>query len=230
MQDSDNSIININLLIRIWICSVSALSAFVNMSGFLAYAYSLSHYSGNYISVIDDFYHHAFQNATLLLVFCMAFVAGGAIASFINVNKDFHLESKYGEIQFAIGIIILFFYLVYFDKDLFILFLSCALGIQNGLIRSYRGMGFKTTHVSGTFTDLGTYIGYFMRGLPDMAWRIRFELSLLFAFGTGTISGLLLFREIHDHVFIVAGLGYVFSGLFYFLLRYLNRRNRQDSK
>ncbi|MGL5547161.1 MAG: DUF1275 family protein, partial [Tannerellaceae bacterium] len=149
MQQPANSIMNLNLLIRIWIFSVSGLSAFVNMCGFLAYAYSLSHYSGNYISVIDDLYHHSLQNAALLLVFCIAFVAGASIASFINVNKDFHLESKYGEIQFAIGIMILFFYLVYFDKDLFILFLSCALGIQNGLIRSYRGMGFKTTHVSG---------------------------------------------------------------------------------
>lgn len=230
MQDSDNSIINLNLLIRLWIYSVSALSAFVNMCGFLAYAYSLSHYSGNYISIIDELYHHAFQNATLLLVFCVAFVAGGAIASFINVNKDFHLESKYGEIQFAIGIIILFFYCVYFDEDLFILFLSCALGIQNGLIRSYRGMGFKTTHVSGTFTDLGTYIGYFMRGLPNMGWKIRFELSLLFAFGTGTVTALLLFERIHDRVFLFAGIGYVLSGLFYFLLRLLNKRNQQDPK
>lgn len=219
MTSSDKYNSRLEKLIRIWIYSVSFLSAFVNMTGVLAFGYSLSHYSGNYTTIFEDITHHAFQTALILIVLSISFVLGSVIASFVNADKDFRLESKYGEIQFVIGICLIIIYLFFYNEDHIIYFLSCVLGTQNGLIRSYRGMGFKTTHVTGTLTDLGTYIGYAIRGERNVVWKISFEIALLTAFGAGTLLSVLLFPVFGDRLFILASIGYILSGLIYFGLR-----------
>lgn len=219
MTSSDKYNSRLEKVIRIWIFSVSFLSAFVNMTGALAFGYSLSHYSGNYTTIFEDFSHHSFQAALILIFLSISFVLGSVIASFVNADKDFRLESKYGEIQFVIGVCLLIIYLFFYKEDRIIYFLSCALGAQNGLIRSYRGMGFKTTHVTGTLTDLGTYIGYAIRGEKNVGWKITFELALLAAFGAGTILSVFLFSDFGDRLFVLAAIGYILSGLIYLCLR-----------
>lgn len=211
-------------MIRIWIFSVSFLSAFVNMTGVLAFGYSLSHYSGNYTTVFQDIFSRGFHATWILIMLCVCFVCGSVIASFVNADKDFRLESKYGEIQFVIGISLLVIYLFFYNEDTIIYFLACVLGTQNGLIRSYKGMGFKTTHVTGTLTDLGTYIGYALRGEKMMGWRILFEVSLLIAFGCGTILSIVLFPGLRDRLFLLASAGYISTGIIFFYLRYVAKK------
>lgn len=219
MKGNEVNTINVDWAVRIWIYSVSFLSAFINMAGFMAFAYALSHYSGNYTLIIEDLYNHGYRTAIILLLLSLSFTIGGFLSAFINVNKEFKLESKYGEIQFVIGILMLLLYLFFYNENLFIYFLACALGTQNGLIRSYRGVGFKTTHVTGTFTDLGTFIGYMVRGEANMGWKIRFELFLLISFALGTFLSILLFSRLKDQVFIIGAIGYLLSGVFFFILR-----------
>lgn len=218
-MDENQALYHEDRAIQIWIYSVSFLSAFINMAGFMAFAYALSHYSGNYTLIIEDIYNHGYNTALVLLLLSLSFTIGGFISAFVNVNKEFKLESKYGEIQFVIGIMMLFLYVVFYNEDLFIYFLACALGTQNGLIRSYRGVGFKTTHVTGTFTDLGTFIGYMVRGEANMGWKIKFEVFLLLSFALGTLLSIVLFGYMKEKIFIPGAIGYLLSGIFFFILR-----------
>lgn len=213
-------------LIKIWICSVCLLSAYVNMSGFLAYAYSLSHYTGNLTYIIEDLTLHYWRSTVMIIALCISFTSGGIIAGFINKNKDFQLQSKYGEVQFSIGILMLLLYTILYEENLFIFFLSFSLGIQNGLIRSYRGLGFRTTHMTATFTDLGLFIAYALRGEKEMGWKIRFELSLMLAFALGTLLAILLFDHFQVRIFLFAAIGYLLSGLFYFSLQRYYKKSR----
>ena len=98
-------------------------------------------------------------------------------------------------------------------------FLAFSLGIENGLIRSIRGFGFKTTHMTGTFSDLGSMIGYKMQRIPDTGWKIRLELCLVLAFIAGSVLGLLAFDPLLDNAFVVGGCGYIAIGLLYIWLR-----------
>lgn len=225
-MDENQALYHEDRAIQIWIYSVSFLSAFINMAGFMAFAYALSHYSGNYTLIIEDIYNHGYNTALVLLLLSLSFTIGGFISAFVNVNKEFKLESKYGEIQFVIGIMMLFLYLVFYNEDLFIYFLACALGTQNGLIRSYRGVGFKTTHVTGTFTDLGTFIGYMVRGEANMGWKIKFEVFLLLSFALGTLLSIVLFGYMKEKIFIPGAIGYLLSGIFFFILR--GRSEKRD--
>ncbi|MGL5786581.1 MAG: YoaK family protein [Bacteroidales bacterium] len=225
-MDENQALYHEDRAIQIWIYSVSFLSAFINMAGFMAFAYALSHYSGNYTLIIEYIYNHGYNTALVLLLLSLSFTIGGFISAFVNVNKEFKLESKYGEIQFVIGIMMLFLYLVFYNEDLFIYFLACALGTQNGLIRSYRGVGFKTTHVTGTFTDLGTFLGYMVRGEANMGWKIKFEVFLLLSFALGTLLSIVLFGYMKEKIFIPGAIGYLLSGIFFFILR--GRSEKRD--
>ncbi|MGL4779941.1 MAG: YoaK family protein [Bacteroidales bacterium] len=222
-SDTNNS--RLDFLIKIWIFSTCFLSAYVNMCGFLAYAYSLSHYTGNLTYIVEDLTLHYWRSTLMIIALCISFTLGGIIAGFVNKNKDFQLQSKYGEVQFSIGIGMLILFTILYEQNLFIFFLSFSLGIQNGLIRSYKGLGFRTTHMTATFTDLGLFIAYALRGENDMGWKIRFELSLMVAFALGTLVAILLFNHFQIKIFLFAGISYILSGLFYFYLR--NREAKQ---
>ena len=214
-------VITMDLKIRVWIYSVCFLSAFINIAAFLDYAYSLSHYTGNFIEIVYDIYvYHRISGVLILIGFSILFMLGAAIAAVVNQNKDFHLQSRYGTIQFVIGFMILLIYFCYDNEVLFLLLLSMALGTQNGLIRSYKGMGFKTTHVTGSLSDMGTYLGYYLTGQKDCRWKIVFQFMLLVSFFSGTFVGIWLHSYMKHSVLMIGGILYIFSGILFFILRY----------
>lgn len=71
---------------------------------------------------------------------------------------------------------------------------SAACGLQNAMFSTYSGAVLRTTHVSGTLTDLGIFFGHWLRGLPVDARRIRLLLSLVVAFFIGAVTGTWLFH------------------------------------
>jgi uncharacterized membrane protein YoaK (UPF0700 family) len=41
---------------------------------------------------------------------------------------------------------------------------SAACGLQNAMVSTYSGAIIRTTHITGTVTDLGAMIGQYLRG------------------------------------------------------------------
>ena len=124
--------------------------------------------------------------------------------------------------------VILLLYFFYDKEVLFLLFFSMAFGIQNGLIRSYKGMGFKTTHVTGSLSDMGTYLGYYIRGEKDSSWKIVFQFMLLVSFFSGTFVGIVMHTYLKHSMLMIAGILYILSGLFFFLLRFIDKVTHQQ--
>jgi len=70
---------------------------------------------------------------------------------------------------------------------------SAACGLQNAMVSTYSGAVLRTTHFSGTLTDLGIFAGHWLRGLPVDGRRVRLLLSMVVAFLVGAIAGTWLF-------------------------------------
>lgn len=70
------------------------------------------------------------------------------------------------------------------------LFAAAALGMQNGLTSSFRGMAVRTTHFTGTVTDLGLMLGKSRQHGFDK-WKAAILASTLLLFVTGAILGLM---------------------------------------
>jgi uncharacterized membrane protein YoaK (UPF0700 family) len=66
---------------------------------------------------------------------------------------------------------------------------AAALGLQNGLTSSYQGMSVRTTHFTGTITDLGLILGRSRQEGVDK-WKVALLAVTLVLFLTGAMAGI----------------------------------------
>ncbi|MCP5558419.1 MAG: DUF1275 domain-containing protein [Verrucomicrobiaceae bacterium] len=72
---------------------------------------------------------------------------------------------------------------------------ACACGLQNAMASTYSGTVVRTTHLSGMFTDLGVFLGHWLRGLSIDRRRLRLSVLIITGFLCGGIAGALLYRR-----------------------------------
>ena len=66
---------------------------------------------------------------------------------------------------------------------------ACAIGLQNAMVSTYSGSVVRTAHLTGMFTDLGIFLGHFLKGVPVDLLRLRLCLNIISAFLCGGIAG-----------------------------------------
>jgi uncharacterized membrane protein YoaK (UPF0700 family) len=93
------------------------------------------------------------------------------------------------------------------------------MGLQNGMVSAYSGALIRTTHVTGIFTDLGIYLGHWLRGLPVDRLRLRVCVVVATTFMLGSTAGALLFEYMHEHAVLVPAVLTGTCGLCYGLYR-----------
>lgn len=82
------------------------------------------------------------------------------------------------------------------------LFAAAALGLQNGLTSSFRGMAIRTTHFTGTVTDLGLMLGRARRqGIEK--WKAAVLSLTLLLFLAGGAAGLLIGTSLEGYALLV---------------------------
>lgn len=101
---------------------------------------------------------------------------------------------------------------------------SAACGLQNAMFSTYSGAVLRTTHVSGTLTDLGIFLGHRLRGLPVDARRVRLLLALVLAFFLGAVAGARLFHCIAYAALYVPAVVTGTIGLVYGVYSHLQRK------
>lgn len=68
---------------------------------------------------------------------------------------------------------------------------AMACGLQNAMASSYCGLIIRTTHVTGTVTDIGVMLGHWLRHRQIDWWKLRFLSLLVLSFGLGGWCGAL---------------------------------------
>lgn len=82
------------------------------------------------------------------------------------------------------------------------MFAAAALGLQNGLTSSFRGMAIRTTHFTGTVTDLGLMLGRARRqGIEK--WKAAVLSLTLVLFLGGGAAGLLMGTSLKGYALLV---------------------------
>lgn len=79
---------------------------------------------------------------------------------------------------------------------------ATALGMQNGLTSSFRGMAIRTTHFTGTVTDLGLMIGR-ARTQGIEKWKAAVLSLTLVLFLAGGAAGLLMGTSLEGYALLV---------------------------
>lgn len=91
-------------------------------------------------------------------------------------------------------------------KEAFAGSLLFAMGLQNYLISIVSGSVVRTTHLTGTFTDLGIELPQItQKGRGDnmiLKSKIKLRLAIIFFFMCGALGGAYLFRYISFYAFL----------------------------
>jgi uncharacterized membrane protein YoaK (UPF0700 family) len=209
-----------------WVWAGGAVLAFIagmiNAVGFMSFQHQgVTHLTGSAtLAGIAVASHDGFKALRLGAVIA-AFVAGAAFSGFLIRDSTLRLGRRYGVALLAESAL-LFCAVPLLRRDLALgaYLASCACGLQNAMASTYSGATLRSTHVSGAFTDLGIFLGQFLRGMPVDRRRVWLCLVLTSAFFGGGVAGATFFHVFaYGTLYIPAALTGV-TGLSYGIYRH----------
>ena len=184
---------------------LAAIAGVINVVGYMGFRHeAISHQTGTTtllgISLAGGNGSEILHWASVIA----AFVIGSMLSGFMIGDRVLKLGRPYG---LALGVesILLFAAvpLLHIHNAAGLYLASMACGLQNGMASSYSGAVLRTTHVSGSLTDIGIALGLMTRGKSYDPVRLRLCLMLTSAFFIGSIGGGILYPLLHEATLLV---------------------------
>jgi uncharacterized membrane protein YoaK (UPF0700 family) len=205
------------------LASMLGLTAgFVNAAGFLGFAVLTTNVTGHAALFAERLAAEDWKTARVVALWMLLFLAGAFISSFI-VNKVGRNQRFSYVVPILIEIIILIAVALFgynYDgtlvaKELFAGSLLFAMGLQNALVSIVSGSIVRTTHLTGTFTDLGIELAQVFQKTDidsvTLKSRIKLRCAIIIFFMGGALGGAYLFRYYSFYAFLVPAVILVFT-------------------
>lgn len=213
-----------NLRLAVILCITAG---FVNAAGFLGFSALTTNVTGHAALLAEHIALRDWSDAGVIAIWMLLFLAGAFCSSLIINKMGNHQRFSY-VIPILLEIIILLIssmrgfdgHFLYHDQ-VFAGSLLFAMGLQNALVSVISGSVVRTTHLTGTFTDLGIDLAQIKTDAPDQQQlfsRIRLRLAIIFCFMLGALLGAYLFGALNFIAFLVPVLLLLFA-LFYDIFR-----------
>lgn len=206
-------------LLLLWMCILTCLAGAVNAISIFGYnGTTVSHLTGLVSKVAINITNGSPEGVWEVLRVILLFFLGAIISGFVTGERKFYLHRRYGYIIIAIGLFIIIPYFLPIKYS--ILVFAFIMGLQNGMVVSFRGVVVRMTHMSGNITDLGVFIGYKLRGNKNEEFVTGLiPFVAIFSFIIGGILGVLLYSWIGNVIFFINSAIYIILGIIYFILR-----------
>lgn len=188
----------------------------INIASLLIFLSFTSNVTGHYAIFAAEISQGNWAQVAVVAGWIFLFFFGGFVAnlSVINFNK----KSKYFAHALPIVLEVLCLLAVgiygqfYYEKTLaeteaLVALMLFATGLQNGLTASISNFSVKTTHLTGTTTDLGILASMFtqkkFRKNPELIARAKLLTSIMAAYVLGAIFSGLTYYSLEFRVFYV---------------------------
>src|SRR5471030_1249562 len=215
-------------------------AGFVNAAGFLGFSVLTTNVTGHAALFAERIALQDWKTARVIALWMFLFLAGAFVSSFIVSRIGRNQQYSY-VIPILIEILILAGVAVFgyqYDntlvaKEIFAGSLLFAMGLQNSLVSMVSGSVVRTTHLTGTFTDLGIELAQItQKGRADrtlLKSRIKLRIAIIFFFMCGALGGAYLFQFVSFHCFLLPATILLFTLLYDVyrikMKRYYNRHN-----
>ncbi|MDX8335261.1 MULTISPECIES: YoaK family protein [Cetobacterium] len=210
----------INKKLFLWISLLALLGGGMNAFAILQFSLTASHITGSVTRISTDLAYFNIPHLKIMLGLVTSFFFGAIVSGIIvGSGRDFELRKRYGDTFIFIGILLKIVDIYLDTQVLFVFILAFSLGLQNGLFIRYRGMVIRTTHMTGTVTDLGVVIGHYLRGNREITWKMKYYAINILSFITGGLLVGLGLKYLGRGVLNYMSVAYILSGAYYFLLR-----------
>jgi uncharacterized membrane protein YoaK (UPF0700 family) len=220
-------------------------AGFVNAAGFLGFSVLTTNVTGHAALFAERIALQDWQTARVVALWMFLFLAGAFISGLIVSRIGRNQQYSY-VIPILIEIVILISVALsgsrydhsLIAKELFAGSLLFAMGLQNSLVSMVSGSVVRTTHLTGTFTDLGIELAQYLQKKQEdkraLIAKIKLRTAIIVFFMLGALAGAYLFRYIGFHAFLIPviilfyTLGY--DVLRIYIKRYYRHRHRMASK
>ncbi|MDO4997633.1 MAG: YoaK family protein [Neisseria sp.] len=207
------------------------LAGAINAGGYFAVKQYTSHVSGAMSHAADSAFLGQWSDFFIALTGVACFILGAAHASWtILWAKRQRFRSGYGLAMWLESLYLLLFGLLGFGLTHYgsafapptLLLLCFIMGMHNTVLTVLSGGAIRSTHMTGTATDLGIELSkvlYYRRSqnprLPDVQVnrpKMKLLLGLLFSFLVGGIVGAWGYHQVHYHFTLpVAAILFIFG-------------------
>ena len=189
-------------------------AGFVNAAGFLAFSVLTTNVTGHAALFAERLAAQDWQTARVVALWMFLFLAGAFFSSLIVSSIGRNQRFSY-VIPILIEMVILIAVAVFgfkYDgslvaKEIYAGSLLFAMGLQNSLVSIVSGSIVRTTHLTGTFTDLGIELGQFLQknstDRPALRSKIKLRSTIIFFFMAGALAGAYLFRYVGFYSFFM---------------------------
>ena len=203
----------------VWMIILASLAGLINSVAVFCYAgATVSHITGLVSKFSISVSTGVWGECLYLAGIVSAFFVGAVAAGIATGERAFYLHKVYGFIIIFIGILVLV--PVFFESEYCVMLLAFLMGLQNGMVVSFKGIVVRLTHMTGNLTDFGVFVGYRIRGnRNERPLTGMIPLSTLLGFAAGGVIGILLYNSIGVYVFAAASVVYILLGLVYFRFR-----------
>jgi uncharacterized membrane protein YoaK (UPF0700 family) len=209
-------------------------AGFVNAAGFLGFSVLTTNVTGHAALFAERIAMQDWQTARVVALWMFLFLAGAFISSLIvsliGRNQQFSYVIPILMELLVLGAIGLAGH--QYDgslavRELFAGSLLFVMGLQNALVSMISGSVVRTTHLTGTFTDLGIELAQVIQKGDRLNTVLRSRIKLRFAiilfFLLGALLGAYLFSRFHFHAFLLPVVILLYT-LFYDIFRISVRR------
>lgn len=219
-------------------CTLAAVAGALNTAAFEVVGFFSANMTGNVSSLSDHLAKANFATGIFFLSIVCIFIAGSAFSTIIiNAGRRKNIRSVYAFniIIEGVGLVLLGIVELWLTPlspgVLLILCLSFLMGLQNAVVTRISNARVRTTHVSGTSTDIGIELAMLFDVLrrkesPKDASLYLERLGLhsftLLSFLAGGIAGIWLFHALGYGFLIFIGVGVIFLALHNMLKKHKN--------
>ena len=209
-------------ILLLWMCILTCLAGAINAISIFGYSgtpgTTVSHVTGLISNMAIHIANGSLDGLWDFLRVILLFFAGSIVSGIVTAERAFYLHKRYGFIIIAIGLLIIIPF--FLPADYSILVLAFAMGLQNGMVVSFKGVVVRMTHMTGNITDLGVFLGYKIRGnKKELPITGIIPFVALVSFVLGGIGGILLYNLMHNYIFFLNSGIYLLVGGIYFILR-----------
>lgn len=227
-----------NIRLAVLLCMTAG---FVNAAGFLAFAVLTTNVTGHAALLAVKLMNGDFRSVRMVALWLFLFLAGAFLSSLYisKIGRDRSYAYTLPLVAEMCLLILVGTLGHTFDGSIvrteyFAGNLLFAMGMQNALVSMVSGSVVRTTHLTGTFTDLGIDLAAACtrrnrKMLPVISKRIWLRVAIIFSFLLGGIAGGFCFQRLTYHSFYIPA-GLLLVAMFYDFLRVRLARLRSRIK
>lgn len=201
-----------------WLALCAGIVNVVGLMGFKHQA--VTHLTGNTSLLGEAIASLDFGTALHFGLLIASFVFGAMLSGIIIRDSSFKLGRRYS-VGLVLVAVLLFaaIPLMTARNPLGWYAAACACGLQNAMVSTYSGATVRTAHLTGMFTDLGIFIGHYLRRVPVDPRRVRLSLFVIGGFLCGGVLGAWLFTRFAYDALVVPAVFSLCAAMVYIVLR-----------